>query len=100
MSTHTPGPWIVLYEDKTGHPYQIRQQNEGRKIITSWGGISRRASWEGYHNARIIAAAPEMLEILKGCSINLIGTDWHLRALAAIDSIERKNWQEVKYDRP
>ena len=64
MSTkHTPGPWNVLSESAFGRPYQIVAQDG--TMITSWGSICRRASAEGRANARLIAAAPELLYALE-----------------------------------
>lgn len=62
---HTPGPWKV---DRTGkfhgqRPYGI-SANDGT-TITRWGSISRPASLEAEANARLIAAAPEMLDLIQ-----------------------------------
>lgn len=61
MSGHTPGPWVI---GRSGHgrPYQV--ETAGGLCITKWGGISRPASAEGEANARLIAAAPELLAAL------------------------------------
>ena len=57
----TPGPWSIR-RSKSGKPGQI---SDGRgTIITTWWGIARPASKEGEANARLIAAAPEMAELL------------------------------------
>lgn len=70
-ATHTPGPWTVGF-GKSGYPYQIRAERQsdqapGRvgKAITRWGAISLPSSSEGLANARLIAAAPTLLEALK-----------------------------------
>ena len=62
MSEHTPGPWIV---DALGYGYDISAP-EARCLITTssdpkmvWGAIAREA------DARLIAAAPELLEALE-----------------------------------
>lgn len=57
---HTPGPWIARLE---GENWLIEANN--RKACIAYG-----ASWysdlqPGEANARLIAAAPEMLEALK-----------------------------------
>ena len=60
MSSHTPGPWYVI-----PHP----EHPQGKSRIDS----NSQASWENYgqiayvapNNARLIAAAPEMLEALE-----------------------------------
>ena len=58
----TPGPWIIR-RSETGKPGQI--SNGHGTIITAWWGIARPASKEGEANARLIAAAPEMMELLE-----------------------------------
>ena len=62
MSQHTPGPWIV---DALGYGYDISAP-EARCLITTssdpkmvWGAIGREA------DARLIAAAPELLEAIE-----------------------------------
>ena len=64
MSKSTPGPWRVR-RASDGRPYQIETDEPVPVAITSWGGILRRASSEGEANARLIAAAPDMLEALR-----------------------------------
>ena len=71
MSEHTPGPWEVCHTAK-GYPYQIIAPNsdndaKGRvgKNVTRWGSISLPTSDEGKANARLIAAAPDLLAALE-----------------------------------
>ena len=68
---HTPGPWIIRTASH-GLPYQIWAPGAfygvpGRvgKSITRWGAISLPSSDEGKANARLIAAAPDMLDALE-----------------------------------
>lgn len=65
-SKHTPGPWLVVKCDGGFRAFDtddwtIIGQN---KIVPAlvWGGV---AFEEGKANARLIAAAPEMLEALQ-----------------------------------
>lgn len=69
MSEYTPGPWKVLNNTR-GYPYQIYAPNSsggpgGIKSITRGAAITLPSSDEGKANARLIAAAPQMLEALK-----------------------------------
>jgi len=71
VSGHTKGPWCIKYS-RSGYPYQIIAPNEndkapGRvgKSITRWGAISLPSSDEAHANARLIAAAPDLLEALE-----------------------------------
>lgn len=61
MSTavHTPGPWHAYQCPDEGGEYAIRAQN-GICVALSIGGTKSEAS-----NARLIAAAPELLEALE-----------------------------------
>ena len=67
MSKHTPGPWKVkmhLGSNRDGSI--VNQQEHGVALV--WG----RAGNEMFEaNARLIAAAPEMLSELKACLITL-----------------------------
>lgn len=67
-NAHTPGPWYI---DRTGEhygqrPYGIRAGERGltRRNIVNWGGFAAPASPETEANARLIAAAPDLLEAL------------------------------------
>jgi hypothetical protein len=67
---HTPGPWSVVYSEQ-GYPQQIDAQNGsdgpgGITSITRWAAISFPSSTEGLANARLIAAAPDLLNALEG----------------------------------
>lgn len=71
---HTPGPWI--YGPETGPDCTRIDAENGRVIaavrsreITSWEQSRPIYSWseEGAANARLIAAAPELLEALHAC---------------------------------
>lgn len=63
-TAHTPGPWMVLPETNTGREGQfcILTENGPRLDIAStygWPDTPKEA------NARLIAAAPDMLTLLK-----------------------------------
>jgi hypothetical protein len=62
MSAHTPGPWATDYLDRNG---QRVVRGEHIEICTCWhhsvGSIER----EMEANARLIAAAPDLLAALK-----------------------------------
>ena len=66
--SHTPGPWAVRFS-RSGYPAQIHSVDESRREkpgvcydVTRWNSISLPSSAEGLANARLIAAAPELLE--------------------------------------
>lgn len=65
-SSHTPGPWYL--EEFQHGPTQIKDQTQNRVLadVRQWNG------GQGKANARLIAAAPELLEALKA-AIGFVG---------------------------
>ncbi len=64
MSKHTPAPWH-LTENSDGLARGIHGAHGPVLVnIVNWGGISRANSENGQANARLIAAAPDLLEAL------------------------------------
>lgn len=67
MSKHTPGPWRVEPEAYVGEEYyepSVRTTQDASGMSKAIAIV--RISLEGSHaNARLIAAAPDMLESLK-----------------------------------
>lgn len=68
---HTPGPWI---HDTRGYPHADVKAVSGRKVACTWGINSStpksKAAYEkrvaeGRANARLIAEAPALLEMLR-----------------------------------
>lgn len=75
MSGHTPGPWEIR-RPPSGYPYQIYASNGsngpgGVKNVTSWNSICVPSLPEGEANARLIAAAPCLLEALKEAMLRM-----------------------------
>jgi hypothetical protein len=58
--SHTPGPWIV-----TEDSYIRQAEGEKRLYIAALVDIPHRLEGKTEANARLIAAAPELLEALK-----------------------------------
>lgn len=58
---HTPGPWVSSYMPEECGDYVISGGN-GVSVAISIGGTKTEA-----HNARLIAAAPELLEAAEHC---------------------------------
>lgn len=61
MSKHTPGPWMVLPSVQNGQFAILTKHGPRKDIACTYGfpGDPREA------NARLIAAAPEMLALLR-----------------------------------
>ena len=61
MSGHTPGPWFVHATDNT-----CVVDGDGNDILVSPGDYSEVEVWPSMEaNARLAAAAPDMLDLLK-----------------------------------
>lgn len=60
--SHTPGPWHVAYEDENR---QSVVKGEHIEIAACRHRSAEEIEKEMHHNARLIAAAPELLEALK-----------------------------------
>ena len=64
----TPGPWSII--TAKGYPYAIQASHVSPhapgaiRDITRWAAISMPSSAEGQANARLIAEAPAMAELL------------------------------------
>ena len=62
---HTPGPWEKA-DGTDGITRGIRGWHGPEMVnVINWNGISRATSVTGQANARLIAAAPDLLEALK-----------------------------------
>jgi len=59
MSGHTPGPWVV----DAGKPLMVLAENGGFAVLISEAG--RKVTTTDKANARLIAAAPDLLEALR-----------------------------------
>lgn len=71
-TTHTPGPWIVLGRDILKHEEQLEGLAAPTIATTLSGDDSHPNARKGIgaaeadRNARLIAAAPDMLSALRG----------------------------------
>lgn len=70
MSKHTPGPWILASNPKQilfkveGHPYRLLAEAH-HAVFNDGTGQGSLTDEEVKANARLIAAAPDLLEALK-----------------------------------
>ena len=65
MSKHTPSPWEKA-DGTDGVTRGIRGWHGPERVnVINWNGISRATSVTGQANARLIAAAPDLLEALQ-----------------------------------
>jgi hypothetical protein len=79
---HTPGPWTF----GTEFDYTIvrKNQDSGEQIIVSYE-VSSECEQEDLANARLISAAPEMLDLIKA----LLNCDG---AVETRDLLHREGW--------
>lgn len=62
MSKHTPGPWVVRYD----YVVQAPAYEDGRLVpVAQPYGVNCDGT-DLFANARLIAAAPELLEAIRG----------------------------------
>ena len=93
MSKHTPGPWSALTPDQFGRPVQADWVVAGGDayicVAPQWDEEYRD---ESLANARLIAAAPEMLQALQEldltCTVDVLNPCWDNRPA----DIAGKHW--------
>lgn len=60
---HTPGPWRIRYGKRFEYDYLLKAGKD--TPIAYWSNFKIRTKKESKANARLIAAAPELLEALQ-----------------------------------
>lgn len=96
MSGHTPGPWRLCYDGQIDGP-------DGKRICAfDWDSYKEFNASNNAANARLIAAAPELLELLKGVAAiahsgGLAGMS-ESEALAAIRKATLVHWDKTASD--
>ena len=89
--THTPGPWEPSINPSGTRAYGVHTHADGRRTnIVNWGGLSRAGSEEGQANARLLAAAPELLRMLREARTMLkaYGAEYDAAHIALMDDID------------
>jgi hypothetical protein len=66
VAEHTPGPWVAEFSEAVS----VLDGERGRVCTINWlkgpyGAFGRKPDAEGEANARLIAAAPDLLAALK-----------------------------------
>lgn len=74
ITKHTPGPWIVS-SHPTANTYNLEIKHNDNLVAVAacqtWGYGATATRLEAQANARLIAAAPELLEALRACEEEL-----------------------------
>jgi hypothetical protein len=85
----TPGPWYIKTRQARFDPTVVIEDGvcgpDGEQIKVC--GMTLTSSAEAKANARLIAAAPEMLEALR--EIIAVAEGKHLRPIMGIDAVRR-----------
>lgn len=100
-SKHTPGPWV---HDTRGYPHPDVKAANGRNVACTWGVNHSSKTKEAVEaqnqvtraNARLIAAAPDMLAALETCeafllSAGLMASDTYAEVCAALNKATGDN---------
>lgn len=94
MSAHTPGPWEVAEPDRNGQAIVRAAEYE---VATCWHHCLGSIEKEMEANARLIAAAPELLVALKECRDAVAAA---MRVIADIDTGKLLGMEpDTKYQR-
>ena len=91
---HTPGPWCVEHLPDDGPSIHTDEAGIARRIAgVDMGGWRKTSRKEAEANARLIAAAPELLEALRDLLSLHPGTEnkWTQQAQAAIAKAEGRS---------
>ena len=75
MSDHTPGPWHLRVNPVHEGQFDIRCETYGYAPLAVVRGDKRSTMKKSFENARLIAAAPDLLEALQ----TLLGDALQLR---------------------
>lgn len=76
---HTPGPWSIWSYNPGTHAFVIGPDN-GHSVAV----VHKTPPEHGPSNARLIAAAPDLLEALEACAESLAGCDEALDQMAGV----------------
>ena len=98
MSKHTPGPWKL--DERMGVCTYVTGGHDGRRGICSTGGYSTNSvdpvvlNDENIANARLIAAAPDLLEALETILMMIPPT----ALVTSQDSVRLENVAKVAHE--
>ena len=72
--SHTPAPWI-LHKPSTGIDNNWHVTDQGDTFVAHVYGFAHSVDKQSYINARLIAAAPELLEALQSIMSGVAGCE-------------------------
>lgn len=88
MDQHTPGPWSAERKhpewDKGVDVRYIDAANREEVCV-----LFRSRGTEAYYNTKLIAAAPEMLDVLRDVAENTVSLEMRAKVYAVIEKATR-----------
>lgn len=95
MSKHTPGPWGWENHPYNGEPIALTGGNDTDVLLATGSG---EQAWLQVNeaDARLIAAAPDLLAELRGTAVWLTGRADLLRNLAADRGTKKDHAQQLR----
>lgn len=96
--SHTPGPWEVTSGGNYANEVSVKGKN-GKHLVIARVCASKRGFFEARANARLMAAAPEMLEALE-VIMTALTVSHHGASLYAIRDIARRAILKAKGQQP
>jgi hypothetical protein len=94
MSAHTPGPWNIgrdIHDNRIG----IGSES-GVVVYAPMGKDAMKAGVQSIEDARLIAAAPEMLEALKAHDKYMFDAGYDGPQSKVLHPNAAKNWRRVQ----
>ena len=96
MTAHTPGPWRFAHRETLGRGYSTEVfDSEGQTIATmAWHAVPTEygTTTDREENARLIAAAPDLLEALKSLRAKLAALESPLIDVCAVAALHGFDW--------
>jgi hypothetical protein len=89
VSKYTSGPWTQGYQDGSGMDCVTANGRALARVTWGCSCCEKPATKEGLENAKLIAAAPEMLEALKSLRKNY-APSWFMQQGIVIDELLAK----------
>jgi hypothetical protein len=89
---HTPGPWTMWYKNDCDYIILGPQMQDGNPEIAHVNGYIEFSDAENKANAKLIAAAPDMLQTLIDLKASLVEDGYYSsdEEIQAIDAILEK----------
>ena len=82
---HTPGPWTAITIDQSKANVRANQDSVATVHLSLGSPVLMDRAGEGSANARLVAAAPELVEALQ----RIVGISWSAGSLAFDDAIDQ-----------